>query len=35
LWQAADTFVAGNAVFASTDPGREVQELRRRCMVTV
>ncbi len=31
----ADTFVAGNAVFASTDPGREVQELRRRCMVTV
>ncbi|HTI04758.1 MAG TPA: ribulose-phosphate 3-epimerase [Gemmatimonadales bacterium] len=31
----ADTFVAGNAVFASQDPGREVQELRRRCMVTV
>jgi len=31
----ADTFVAGHAVFASTDPGREVQELRRRCMVTV
>src|SRR5437870_5269465 len=31
----ADTFVAGNAVFASSDPGREVQELRRRCMVTV
>ncbi|MGH7520998.1 MAG: ribulose-phosphate 3-epimerase [Gemmatimonadales bacterium] len=31
----ADTFVAGNAVFASADPGREVQELRRRCMVTV
>ncbi len=30
----ADTFVAGNAVFASADPGREVQELRRRCMVT-
>jgi ribulose-phosphate 3-epimerase len=30
----ADTFVAGNAVFASNDPGREVQELRRRCMVT-
>ena len=30
----ADTFVAGKAVFASNDPGREVQELRRRCMVT-
>jgi len=30
----ADTFVAGNAVFASADPGREVRELRRRCMVT-
>src|SRR6266568_4411043 len=31
----ADTFVAGNAIFASADPVREVQELRRRCMVTV
>jgi ribulose-phosphate 3-epimerase len=31
----ADTFVAGNAVFASPDPAREVQELRRRCLVTV
>jgi ribulose-phosphate 3-epimerase len=31
----ADTFVAGHAVFASADPAREVQELRRRCMVTV
>ena len=31
----ADTFVAGNAIFAGADPGREVQELRRRCMVTV
>jgi ribulose-phosphate 3-epimerase len=31
----ADTFVAGNAVFASHDPAREVQDLRRRCMVTV
>ncbi len=30
----ADTFVAGNAVFAAADPAREVQELRRRCMVT-
>ncbi|MDP3910444.1 MAG: ribulose-phosphate 3-epimerase [Gemmatimonadales bacterium] len=27
----ADTFVAGNAVFGSADPAREVQELRRRC----
>ena len=31
----ADTFVAGHAIFASADPAREVQELRRRCMVTV
>ena len=31
----ADTFVAGNAVFASADPGREVAELRRRCLVAV
>jgi len=31
----ADTFVAGNAVFTSADPAREVQELRRRCLVTV
>ena len=31
----ADTFVAGNAVFASQDPAREVEELRRRCLVTV
>ena len=31
----ADTFVAGNAVFGSADPGLEVQELRRRCMVSV
>ena len=30
----ADTFVAGNAIFGSADPAREVQELRRRCMVT-
>jgi ribulose-phosphate 3-epimerase len=27
----ADTFVAGNAVFGSADPAREVEELRRRC----
>jgi ribulose-phosphate 3-epimerase len=31
----ADTFVAGNAVFTSPDPGREVRELRRRCAVPV
>lgn len=31
----ADTFVAGNAIFSSADPAREVRELRRRCMVTV
>ena len=31
----ADTFVAGHAVFVSPDPGREVQELKRRCLVTV
>jgi ribulose-phosphate 3-epimerase len=31
----ADTFVAGNAVFGSADPVREVRELRRACMVTV
>ncbi len=31
----ADTFVAGNAVFGSADPAREVRELRRACMITV
>jgi ribulose-phosphate 3-epimerase len=31
----ADTFVAGNAVFGSQDPPREIDELRRRCLVTV
>jgi ribulose-phosphate 3-epimerase len=31
----ADTFVAGNAIFSSGDPGREVRELRRRCAVAV
>jgi ribulose-phosphate 3-epimerase len=31
----ADTFVSGQAVFGSPDPGRAVQELRRRCLVTV
>jgi ribulose-phosphate 3-epimerase len=31
----ADTFVAGSAIFASPDPAREVEELKRRCLVTV
>ena len=31
----ADTFVAGNAVFSAADPAKEVEELRRRCLVTV
>ncbi len=31
----ADTFVAGNAIFTSADPAREVRELRRRCAVEV
>ena len=31
----ADTFVVGNAIFASPDPAREVRELKRRCLVTV
>jgi len=31
----ADTFVAGNAIFASADPAREVRDLRGRCLVTV
>jgi ribulose-phosphate 3-epimerase len=31
----ADTFVAGQAVFGSADPAREVRELRRRCAVSV
>ena len=35
-WRAgADTFVAGNAVFAAADPGAEVGELRARCAETV
>jgi ribulose-phosphate 3-epimerase len=35
LAAGADSFVVGSAVFASTDPGRELQELKRRCLVTV
>ena len=31
----ADTFVAGNAIFTSSDPAREVRELRRQCLATV
>jgi ribulose-phosphate 3-epimerase len=31
----ADTFVAGNAVFGSPDPARQVRELRKLCMVSV
>ncbi len=31
----ADTFVAGNAIFASPDPARELRELKRRCLVSV
>jgi len=31
----ADTFVSGQAVFASPDPGREVRELRKQCAVIV
>jgi len=32
VWRAgADTFVAGNAVFAAADPRGEVAALRARC----
>jgi ribulose-phosphate 3-epimerase len=35
-WRAgADTFVAGNAVFASRDPAAEIRALRDRCRETV
>jgi ribulose-phosphate 3-epimerase len=35
VWRAgADTFVAGNAVFAASDPGAEITALRQRCMET-
>jgi ribulose-phosphate 3-epimerase len=27
----ADTFVAGSAIFGAKEPGREVEELRKRC----
>lgn len=36
VWRAgADTFVAGHAVFASAEPGEEIQALRDRCAVHV
>jgi ribulose-phosphate 3-epimerase len=32
VWRAgADTFVAGNAVFAAKDPAAEIRALRARC----
>ena len=35
VWRAgADTFVAGHAVFAASDPGAEIAALRQRCMET-
>jgi ribulose-phosphate 3-epimerase len=35
-WRAgADTFVAGNAIFAARDPAAEIGALRERCRVTV
>jgi ribulose-phosphate 3-epimerase len=35
-WQAgADSFVAGNAVFAAADPGAEIAALRNRCVETL
>ena len=36
VWEAgADTFVAGNAIFAAKNPKAEIEELRRRCTVQV
>jgi ribulose-phosphate 3-epimerase len=35
VWRAgADTFVAGNAIFAAKDPGAEIAELRKLCSET-
>jgi len=31
----ADTFVAGSAIYGASDPGREIKELRKRCMAVV
>jgi ribulose-phosphate 3-epimerase len=36
VWQAgADTFVAGNAVFAAKDPAAEIKALRAKCSIAV
>ncbi len=36
LWEAgADTFVSGNAIFSAADPQAEIEELRKRCVITV
>ena len=36
VWRAgADTFVAGNAVFAAKDPSAEMKALRAKCAVAV
>ena len=36
VWEAgADTFVAGNAIFSTADPGAEIAALRRACEVKV
>jgi ribulose-phosphate 3-epimerase len=36
VWQAgADTFVAGNAVFAAKDPAAEIRALRAKCAVKI
>ena len=36
VWRAgADTFVAGHSLFASAEPGEEIQALRDRCAVHV
>jgi ribulose-phosphate 3-epimerase len=31
----ADTFVAGNAIFAAKNPQAEIEELRSRCAIQV
>ena len=36
VWHAgADTFVAGNAIFSTADPGAEIAALRRACEVKI
>jgi ribulose-phosphate 3-epimerase len=35
LWEAgADTFVSGNAIFSAKDPQAEIEELRKRCVIS-